>query len=150
MSIYETVRRDHRGLERHFDDLLAETDDIERRRQLFDTLRTDLIAHARAEEEAFYPLLQPHAPDRVRRALDQHARAEQKLEEIARMKTDDPRFLAEVEALSEMVLAHLQEEEEHLFPLARRHVGDDLDGKLGNRLAREEEKERRVLEPHEM
>lgn len=149
MSVYETLRRDHRSIERLFDDLLGETDEPDRRWRLFEDLRAELLAHTEAEEQEFYPLLESHASTLVNKAYADHSAMRERLEDLEEIEPEDASFLKKVEELSEVFLGHVQMEEDEVFPVARRHLGDDVDNRLGRKVERAEEEERRVLEPEE-
>jgi len=56
------------------------------------------------------------------------------LSELEKMKPEDERYDAKVQVLMESVRHHVEEEEEELFPKARRLLGDDLLLELGDRI----------------
>jgi len=56
------------------------------------------------------------------------------LSELEKMKPEDERYDAKVQVLMESVRHHVEEEEEELFPKARRLLGDDLLFELGDRI----------------
>jgi len=56
------------------------------------------------------------------------------LSELEKMKPEDERYDAKVQVLMESVRRHVEEEQEELFPKARRLLGDDLLFELGDRI----------------
>lgn len=100
--------------------------------RLFDALD----AHARLEEELFYPELETAAEtaDFVRGARRQHEEMRLLIAELREtLPAEDPTYDGRMAALEEMVAAHVGEEEEEVFPAAESILGPDLLHELGTR-----------------
>lgn len=91
-----------------------------------------LTAHAKIEEEIFYPALEEgDDAELIRNAQAEHQDVLDRLEKVAGRSPDGHGFDQEMASLADAVRRHAAWEEESLFPLARRL---DLD-ELGTRLA---------------
>jgi hypothetical protein len=92
-----------------------------KRRTMFLALKADLLAHDRLEEDVFYPAMASHpkAAGAGLRDKAAHAEVEKALEALTRMAPDDAAWPAAFKAMQERLLAHITDEEQHLFPQAR-------------------------------
>ena len=120
--ILNLLKEDHKEV----NDLLEEmTETTERaaknRQELFDEMKTALMAHAHAEQEIFYkPLLQSgDDPDMMLEAQVEHQVVERLLMDIEQTDAADEKWLAKVTVLQELVQHHVKEEEKEIFKLAR-------------------------------
>ncbi|MGJ0532316.1 hemerythrin domain-containing protein [Methylocystis sp.] len=95
-----------------------------------------LTVHAKIEEEIFYPALRKSIDDDelLDEAEVEHASAKQLIAEIRSMSPKDHLFDAKVKVLGEYVMHHVQEEEQEMFPEARKSEVD-LDA-LGIKLSK--------------
>ena len=105
----------------------------------------ELAIHAAVEEMLFYPAVRTaalkanvrtlkEAADTVLESLEEHHVVKWTLSELEKMKPEDERYDAKVQVLMESVRHHVEEEQEELFPKARRLLGDDLLFELGDRI----------------
>lgn len=82
-----------------------------------------LTKHATAEEEIFYPAVRgdvTDAEDLVDEATVEHASAKDLIAQIHSMDPHDDLYDAKVKVLGEYIDHHVQEEENQMFPLARK------------------------------
>ena len=81
-----------------------------------------LKVHTRIEEEIFYPAVRKAIKDQdlMNEAEIEHDSAKALIKQLERMKPGDPRFAATFTVLGEYVNHHVKEEEEEMFPKARR------------------------------
>lgn len=96
---------------------------------------TELSVHAKAEEEIFYPA--------VRKAIDdgdlmdeadiEHAGAKSLIAQLEAMKPGDDHYDAKVTVLGELIDHHVKEEQDEMFPKARKAKVDTV--QLGERIA---------------
>jgi hemerythrin superfamily protein len=81
-----------------------------------------LTAHATIEEEIFYPALRDalDADDLLDEAEVEHASAKDLIAQIKSMDPDEALYDAKVTVLGEYIAHHVQEEENEIFPKARK------------------------------
>jgi hemerythrin superfamily protein len=93
------------------------------KRKLVEQMVRELSLHAAIEEQVFYPTVRSQAEklsDSVLEALEEHHVVKWLLNELESLPADSERFDAKVHVLMESVRAHVEEEEEKLFPQVRR------------------------------
>jgi hemerythrin-like domain-containing protein len=128
MNIYDVLRKDHRAVADIFERIEKTTERAEKgRKDLFATLRAQLSAHARAEEEVFYTPLLERMKDRsmLLEAFEEHGVLALMCDDIADCPVDDERWLAKVTVLREIVDHHVEEEEDEVFGVARKHFSKE-------------------------
>lgn len=82
-----------------------------------------LTAHMIAEEEIFYPAaahINDKQSDKVDEAVVEHASAKDLIKQLQSMEPGDDLYDAKVKVLSEQIEHHVKEEEEEMFPRARK------------------------------
>ncbi len=106
--------------------------------QIARTVCEELTIHAHIEEEIFYPALeragQRDAVKMVRESVEEHKIVKTLVGELEGMTPRDPRFEAKFTVLREAVEHHAGEEEDDLFPDAKRDLGKDRLRELGARM----------------
>jgi hemerythrin superfamily protein len=83
----------------------------------------ELTRHATAEEEIFYPAVREaggETEDLVDEATVEHAAAKDLIAQILAMEPQDDLYDAKVKVLSEQIEHHVQEEEDEMFPKAKK------------------------------
>lgn len=97
------------------------------RRELFATIREQLILHEESELAVLYPACREH-PE-LAAIADQHDlhahRIELAVERLYRRDTRDPDWGAEFDQLAALVHSHVQDEENNYFPTAYRLIGQN-------------------------
>jgi hemerythrin-like domain-containing protein len=138
MNAIELLETDHRKVKK----LLAELDEttergVKTREELLGKILTELFVHETIEEEIFYPALEasPKLEEIVLEGYEEHTAANTILAELAKMRPDDEMWGAKATVLKEGIEHHIKEEEEHMFPRARRVFGDDELEELGSEMA---------------
>src|SRR3954469_7952476 len=107
----------------------------------------ELAVHSAIEEMLFYPALRAaalkadtraggKANDLVLESLEEHHIVKWTLSELEKMKPEDERYDAKFKVLMESVRHHVEEEEDELFPKARRLLGAEMMAELGERMER--------------
>ena len=121
MDIYSLIKNDHQEVASFFRRLKAAEGFSETSEQLFAQLREDLELHAHAEERIWYPALQEAegTQELVEEALHDHALVQDLLDELAASRMDDEAWNEKLEMLEEHVADHIEEEEGHIFDVAR-------------------------------
>ncbi|MDD5578304.1 MAG: hemerythrin domain-containing protein [Methylobacter sp.] len=137
MDALELLTADHREVKDFFEKykkLTGNDADAEQRGELADRICQALSVHAQIEEELFYPAMREeiNADDLLDEAEVEHATVKELVEQIMSSEPDEPLFDAKVTVLGEYVAHHVKEEEEQLFPKAKKakldleELGQDL------------------------
>ena len=128
------LRQDHRDVEALFKHYKTAGEPSEKS-ALARRICLLLKAHARVEEEIFYPAARRRIEDKelVDEALTEHRSIKELIEQIEGCEAGDTMIDARLQVLSERVEMHVREEESELFPEVQ-NAEIDLMG-LGARLA---------------
>jgi len=111
---------------------------LAKKARLFEQIRDALTAHAKVEEEVFYPAVKAarseEAKDDVREATEEHKIVKTLLAELDRMKPSDEQYDAKMKVLIESVEHHAEEEEREMFKQARKHLSKERLESLGEEM----------------
>lgn len=123
-----TLLRDDHQLLRKLSKELSETTEkaVETRKKLLRRLEIELKAHTTIEEELFYPALLDASEDiedarMVAEGIEEHRACDKKV--IPDLHKSDPSTIAhsgQLKVLKDYIFHHLGEEEEGMFPKARK------------------------------
>jgi len=132
------LEADHREVEKMFKEFEKKKEkDRDAAIQLVGRICTELTVHAQIEEEIFYPTMREWGGDKMADLLDEaeveHASAKDLIEQISSMSPDDELYDAKETVLGEYVKHHVKEEEDEMFPKAKK-AGVDME-ELGRLLA---------------
>ncbi|HKJ10903.1 MAG TPA: hemerythrin domain-containing protein [Ornithinimicrobium sp.] len=131
-DVVDLILADHRLFESLLRDLRDATADRGAARAAFAEV---LIAHGEAEEEKVYPQLQRKRAidsDEAEHGEHEHAEINQALVDLLRCSgTDTQKFDDAVEAMTEVLQHHLNEEEQTILNPARTEVSDAVRHDLG-------------------
>src|SRR5438105_5714687 len=113
---HEYVKKAFRAFEK------IDHEDLSAVQALVGQVCTALKAHAKVEEELFYPTVRKAIKDEdlMNEAEVEHDSAKSLIRQLERMKPDDPKYVATFTVLGEYVKHHVKEEESEIFPMARR------------------------------
>src|SRR5919107_5167341 len=123
-DVVDVLTSDHREVT----DLLgqiATTSDAERRRDLADTVISELVRHSVAEEMFVYPAIRKHLPDgeqAVEHDKHEHKELERTMKELEGVDATDARFDELIGQLSRILADHVQDEESEQFPQLRARI----------------------------
>lgn len=134
--ITEKLHDDHEKVNRIFKQLNDTSDHAEKTRlDLCQKLKDELLAHAKFEEEVFYPSLRSRdgADELVAEAIGEHQQVESMLNEIERVSPASQDFMEKISELESAVQHHVEEEEREMFPIARKV----FQGEEGEQMARQ-------------
>ncbi|MBK5302264.1 MULTISPECIES: hemerythrin domain-containing protein [Gammaproteobacteria] len=139
MNIFEALRESHDRQRRYADALIQTSGDTPERVEAYKRLKSELQAHATAEERHFYmPLMEfDNGVDLSRHAISEHHEMDEMMEALDATEMSSPSWLATAKKLSEKVHHHLKEEEQKFFQMA----GKLLDDQQKETLAGEYQKE---------
>lgn len=135
------LKKDHKVLR----DLLSALEDTteraaKKRRGILGQLGAAIRAHAKSEEEIFYPAFRKAAKTRedeqkFLEATEEHALVDVVLPDLEATKATSEVFGAKAKVLKDLIEHHAEEEEEEMFPRAKRLLAKDALAELGERLA---------------
>lgn len=152
MKATDVLAREHellRGLFRRYEDACAADPPL--KAEVFRELRQKLRAHARLEEEVFYPAVMKvrslTARGTVRGGLEEHHALEGLLAELEGMDVDDARFDGKVAQLRDSVERHIREEESEMFAYVLQHLSEQRLEQLGAQLEARRTIQRRRAAP---
>jgi hemerythrin-like domain-containing protein len=121
---------------------LAETTDrgTKKRMELLERIGVAIRAHAKIEEEIFYPAFKDAAKTKEEtklffEATEEHALVDIVLPELESTDPTTEQFGAKAKVLKDLIDHHADEEEEEMFPKARKLLGKERLTELGSELA---------------
>jgi len=123
IGIYATLSKEHGEVASLMSEL-ADTgnDDVERREDLFATIETELLAHAKAEDAVFYSAIADRdtTREKIEHAREEHQEVETLLEELGQMDITHQSWMNKFLKLEQSVEHHVQEEEHEVFARAQK------------------------------
>jgi hemerythrin superfamily protein len=122
----EILRADHREAERLFSEFERAADDEQTARVIAQSLCLALELHNTIEKEVFYPAVLDIDSAGVEHAFGRHAEMEDLLDDIKNRADDDAPLDEAVTRLKELVMSHVKEEEQSLFPRVEKDAGGSL------------------------
>lgn len=138
MNAIELIRSDHERFRRLFQDYAKAGPGSDERRQAAQEALPLLNAHARMEEEVFYPAIRAAGDEqgqmRIAESTEEHATQDALVGQLMTMTPGTEQFAAKFHALMTNVQHHMEEEEQETLPLAEQLLGDELD-RLGREMA---------------
>lgn len=146
MTIYQTLKNDHDTVEKLLQKLKkGQGPKIDER--TFETLKTEVLLHAHAEEKVFYAVLREHreAQELVRHATREHKQLEDLLEEMSDLDPQTEEFKARLEELRGAIEDHVEEEEGDVFETARKLVSDEEARRMEDSFLQEKERLKKEL-----
>ena len=142
------LKRDHEKVSKLF--AQAEKDKSSQE-GIFAEINAALTVHAAIEEEIFYPAVQKakseQVKDEVMEALAEHKQIKALLLELAGMSGEDDSFAPKLKVLKEDVEHHVEEEQNEMFPDAKKYLGEKRLVELGAEL---EERKRELMDELDM
>lgn len=120
LNIFEALRESHEVQRTLYRQLVETSGDTPERRELFEQLKTELLAHELAEERHFYiPLMADDAGvDLSRHAISEHHELDELVESLEEADPATATWLPLAKKLAEKVEHHLTEEEHKFFQMA--------------------------------
>jgi hemerythrin superfamily protein len=158
MDAISLLKADHKEVEQLFKQFEKTGDRaLKQKEKLVEKMIRALAIHAAIEEMFFYPTVRTAAlkansrageasSDLVLESLEEHHIVKWTLSELEKMNASDERFDAKVTVLMESVKHHVEEEENELFPKAKRLVSAKILNELGERM--EKAKKLAPTRPH--
>lgn len=134
-KIFARLKEDH-DKHRTMLDLIDKTQgDSEGRRELFGRFKTEVIAHAAAEEETLYAtmLADPDLRDKSQHSVAEHKELEDYLEELEEMDYSSTGWLARFRTMKDRYLHHIEEEENEMFIAAAKGLSEKTEKELAEK-----------------
>lgn len=135
MKATELLLNQHRAVEDLFEQF-EDADSAQAKRDIFEKLAKNLVAHDAIERELFYPACEKELgqdDDVLGESLVEHGVVEFCLYRADANRTDHD-FDKYVTVLQEVVEHHVQEEEKELLPKVKREMGSDELEELGTQM----------------
>ncbi|HEY9564701.1 MAG TPA: hemerythrin domain-containing protein [Nocardioides sp.] len=129
-DVIDLIMRDHREMERMFEQLKSDPDS---RPALVPVLTTLLTAHSRAEESEVYPAAREEAggAEDVEHSQEEHLLADKLALELGELDPGTSEFDSKLAELIDAVSHHVEEEEETVLPTMREGLSADRRAELG-------------------
>lgn len=126
MNIFEALRISHETQRGLADSLIQTSGDSKERGLLFRELRAELAAHAAAEERFFYVPLIAHdmTQEPSRHGIAEHHEMDELVEKLEEIDFSSPAWLAAAKELHHKIFHHLNDEEQGIFQLAGKVLGE--------------------------
>ena len=132
------LKKQHREVEKLFATALKATDAKTRKRTMEEIVKA-LEHHTAIEEDVFYPAVceigTKRAQDMIGEAYEEHHVVKLVLAELPQVDAGDEGFEYKMTVLKELVAHHVEEEEEEMFPMAEKRLGDERSAELAQRMA---------------
>ena len=144
MNAFTLLKGDHKKVAGILEKIDATTErGVKTREELFTQLKTELDVHARIEETIFYPALEnaDETRDITLEAFEEHRLVKQLLGELEAMDKGDEQWTARMTVLKEQIEHHVEEEEDDMFPKAKKVLSEAEAEELGTRLEEAKNKE---------
>jgi hemerythrin superfamily protein/carbon monoxide dehydrogenase subunit G len=135
-DVVDILTTDHREVT----DLLLQirtATDAATRRDLADTMISELVRHSVAEEMYVYPAMKKHLPDgeaAVEHDVAEHKELERTMKELEAVEPSDPRFDSLLGELEATLADHVADEEADQFPKLRASIPRDELVQLGDKV----------------
>lgn len=133
MTASELLKKQHREVKALFKKIEG-TDDPKTRRSLMSEISDKLAHHTEIEETIYYPAVKAidtkKATDMVLEAYEEHHVVKLVLEELPDVDPSADTFEAKMTVLKELIEHHVKEEEEELFPMADKKLGEARNSEL--------------------
>lgn len=126
MQIYEALKKDHEQAKRLLKQLIDARGKADPA-SLVEKIRDAVVPHSRAEEAAFYNHLRGHewAARRVLHSYREHLEAEALLRALQLRVMLGTNWKETARQLQRALESHIKEEEDQIFPLAKKYISDE-------------------------
>ena len=131
-NIFHLLKADH---DRHrvlLERLAQTSGESDERRALFEELRTELQAHAAAEETSLYATMlgDPDLRDEARHSVAEHKEIDDFLGELVEIDMGSAAWLRKFKDMRHRYLHHIEEEEDDMFPEAEKELSAGCEKEL--------------------
>lgn len=128
------LREDHKTVSALFEEF-EKARSVSRKKQIVATICHELTIHATLEEEIFYPAFKAALKDKelVPEAVVEHASVKELIAQVQDQEPGGEDYDAKVKVMGEFVKHHVKEEQNEMFPKAKKAKLDLVE--LGQRMA---------------
>jgi hemerythrin superfamily protein len=128
----EALTTEHRMVEKLFDQLMKTTErDSGKREMLLAKIAYALTKHAVEEENVIYPALKEAGrAEESGHLTEDHGQIKTHIYDLRRMSARDPQWMVEASTFRSMLMEHIREEEQDIFPAFREAIGPEENGTL--------------------
>ena len=128
MDIYTYLKKDHKKVADLMDQVLASKNPNERK-ELFDTIKTELTLHADSEEATFYKAIEDatrskSVHEQMDHADEEHAEIRDYLETLETIDITTEEWIEQFGEFKHSVTHHVHEEEGDIFEKAKKYLTD--------------------------
>jgi hemerythrin-like domain-containing protein len=145
-DVLKLLEEDHKKVRKMLSELASTSDGaVKTREKLFDAIEREVKIHTTLEEEIFYPAFHKAVAKKEHdhlyyEALEEHHVVDMVLPEAEETDAGTPEFAAKAKVLKDLIEHHADEEEQELFPAARKVLDESEREALGEQLeARKQE-----------
>ncbi|RKE23486.1 hemerythrin domain-containing protein [Streptomyces sp. TLI_171] len=138
-NVIEELKADHREVEEMFARIRTMTGGGQGLRDVVDEVTIELVRHSVAEEQYLYPAVREHVQGGdglADKEIEDHAKVEKMLKKLEQMDTGDPQMTPLLHQLMDEVSAHVQDEEQNLFPMLAMACTPEQLNDLGDKVRR--------------
>lgn len=134
MDIYSRLIADHETQRDLFKKVSTTEGSSDERKELWSKIKVELEAHAAAEEQTFYSELMghPEATEKSRHSVAEHQEASDLIKELDDIDMSSGAWLQKCKQLQESILHHVDEEEEDVFPKAKKLIPEQRSTELAS------------------
>lgn len=132
MEIYELLKKDHAEVKKLLNEIEKSLEDekFDEIQELFNTLKVELVAHSKSEEEVFYQPLKAVLKEKQKEELSwegeqQHHIVSLLLNELSRLELEEEEWKAKIKVLKEILELHIEEEEGEIFAVAKKNFSKE-------------------------
>lgn len=134
------LKEQHAETREHLEALTATTDrGVKTRARLLAQIESELQHHMQLEEEIFYPAFKEAVERKKDKTLfyeakEEHEAAKKVLRDLVRADAATLAFGGKAKVLQELVEHHIKEEEDEMFPIAKKVLSAEELNTLGERM----------------
>jgi hemerythrin-like domain-containing protein len=127
MKVTVFLRNEHENLKSLFNKYKKPANrNLNGRKELFNDIRREILVHSQMEIEIFYPALggtsSTTASELISAAVAEHRAIEKLLQELNGMSSSDRNFETKAAHIMDLVVQHIEKEEEEIFDEARKNL----------------------------
>jgi hemerythrin superfamily protein len=135
MNIYNYLKKDHALVAQLFEEIINEKSS-DKRKELFEEIKENLLLHSEAEHKTFYKELKnfEEIKDLIKHADKEHAEVKEYLEQISKISVEDNLWIEKIGELKHSVDHHVHEEEKEIFQTAKKLLDKDQELDLATKM----------------